>query len=133
MRETRPKGTFPSALCLLGACSVLSMLATVGLEAQDYRVLLNASGEVRDDAYDHLRRAVFGADRVYEGIDGRHLKTLMNEVVAISRRSRDDGNRFWGRISGTAYEAMTADWTEQRFRALGLEGIRRQEFELGRQ
>ena len=133
MRETTPKATLASALRLLCACAVLTALATVGLQAQDYRVLLNASGEVRDDAYDHLRRAVFGADRVYEGIDGHHLKTLMNEVVAISRRSRDDGNRFWGRISGTEYEAMTADWAEQRFRALGLEDIRRQEFELGRQ
>ena len=100
MRETKQIGTFAGALRFFGACSVLATSVTGPLEAQDYRVLINASGEVRDDAYDHLRRAVFGADRVYEGIDGRHLKTLMNEVVAISRRSRDDGNRFWGRISG---------------------------------
>ena len=133
MRETKPTGAFASAIRVLCTCTIMGALTTAALEAQDYRVLLDASGEVRDDAYDHLRRAVFGSDRVYEGIDGRHLKTLMNEVVAISRRSRDDGNRFWGRISGTEYEALTADWSKRKFRALGLEDIRTQEFELGRQ
>ena len=95
--------------------------------------LVDASGEVREEAYDHLRRPLSGADRVYEQIDGRRLKGWLNEVVAISRQSRDDGNRYWGRISGTKYELMTADWTEAHFRRLGMADIRRQEFELGPQ
>jgi len=49
MRETTPNATLASALRLLCACAVITALATVGLQAQDYRVLLNASGEVRDD------------------------------------------------------------------------------------
>jgi len=77
MRETKPTGAFASAIRVLCTCTIMGALTTAALEAQDYRVLLDASGEVRDDAYDHLRRAVFGSDRVYEGIDGRHLKTLM--------------------------------------------------------
>ena len=92
--------------------------------------LVDASGHVREEAYDHLRRTLSGTDVVYESIDGRRLKGWLNEVVAISRQSRDDGNRYWGRISGTKYEAMTADWTEAQFRRLGLEGIRRQPFDL---
>ena len=92
--------------------------------------LVDASGQVREEAYDHLRRTLVGADQVYEPIEGRRLKGWLNEVVAISRQSRDDGNRYWGRISGTKYEAMTADWTETQFRRLGLEDIRRQPFEL---
>ena len=92
--------------------------------------LVDASGEVREEAYDHLRRPLFGADLVYEQIDGRRLKGWLNEVVAISRQSRDDGNRYWGRISGTKYELMTADWSEAHFRRLGMTEIRRQEFDL---
>ena len=61
------------------------------------------------------------------------MKEWLNEVVAFSRQSRDDGNRYWGRISGTQYELMTADWTDEKFRSLGLENIHRQEFELGPQ
>ena len=62
------------------------------------------------------------ADRVYADIDGRRMKGLVNEVVAISRRSRDDGNKYWGRIAGTKYEAMTGDWVEGKFKSLGTPG-----------
>jgi hypothetical protein len=58
------------------------------------------------------------------------MKALVNEVVAISRKSRDDGNKYWGRIAGTKYEAMTADLIEAKFRKLGLQDIHRPEFTL---
>ena len=109
------------------------VLAPTALPHAQEAPLVNAAGEVREEAYDHLRRALTGADRVYERIDGRRLKGWLNDVVAFSRRSRDDGNRYWGRISGTPYERMTADWTEERFRELGMESIHQVEFELGPQ
>lgn len=92
--------------------------------------LVDARGEVHEEAYDHLRRALQSDDTVYGRIDGRHLKALLNEVVAISRKSRDDGHRYWGRISGTPYEYMAADWTETKFHSLGLSDIDRHEFGL---
>ena len=101
-----------------------------GLQAQDRNVLLDAYGEVRDDAFDYMRMPLAESDRIYATIDGHHVKELLNEVVAISRRSRDDGNRYWGRIAGTKYEAMTADWVEGKFRALGLENIHKVPFDL---
>ena len=58
------------------------------------------------------------------------MKTTVNDVVAISRRSRDDGNKYWGRISGTKYEVMTADLIEAKFRSLGMADIHRKEFDL---
>jgi hypothetical protein len=58
------------------------------------------------------------------------MKAIVNEVVAISRKSRDDGNKYWGRNAGTKYEAMTADLIEAKFRALGLVDINRPEFAL---
>ncbi len=115
----------------VGMAVVLALIGGARADAQ--QPLVDASGEVREEAYDHLRRALFGEDQVYERIDGRRIKAWLNEVVAFSRQSRDDGNRYWGRISGTKYERMTADWTATKFRSFGLDNIRMQEFDLGPQ
>jgi hypothetical protein len=71
-----------------------------GPSAQDLR-LLDANGYVRDDAY--ARPLVPAADQKYLKIDGLKMKETMKEVVAISLRSRDDGNKYWGRIAGSKY------------------------------
>ena len=68
--------------------------------------LLDAGGHVRQDAY--VLPAVLAADRAYEKIDGHRIKEKDLEVVAISHKSRDAGDRYWGRIAGTQYEKMTA-------------------------
>ena len=108
-------------------------LLTGELQAQDPRVLLDSRGEVLDEAFDYMRMPLAESDRIYGRIEGPHIKELLNEVVAFSRRSRDDGHRYWGRISGSEYEAMTADWIAEKFRTLGLEDIHRVEFPLGPQ
>ena len=66
----------------------------------------------------------------YQDLDGFRIKALVSEVTAISRRSRDEGNQYWGRIAGTEYERMTNDWTAAQFRRIGLEQVRIQEFDL---
>lgn len=95
--------------------------------------LVDKAGVVRESSYDHLRRALSGEDEVYASIDGRRLKRWLEEVVAFSRRSRDDGNRYWGRIAGTEYEVMAADWAERHFRRLGMTDVHRVRFDLGPQ
>jgi hypothetical protein len=45
-------------------------------------------------------------EEAYAGIDGMAMKRRIPEITAISRKSRDDGNQFWGRIAGTAYDRM---------------------------
>ena len=40
------------------------------------------------------------------------------------------GNKYWGRIAGTSYEAMVHDWAEAKFKKYGLEDIHRQPFTL---
>jgi len=69
-------------------------------------------------------------DVAYRDLDGVRIKALVNEVTAISRKSRDDGNQYWGRIAGTEYERMTNEWTAAQFRRVGLEQVRIQEFDL---
>ena len=90
--------------------------------------LLDPSGYIREDAY--IPAPLPESERAYARIDGARMKALVNEVVAISRKSRDDGNKYWGRIAGTKYEAMTADLLEAKFRKLGMVDINRPEFTL---
>jgi hypothetical protein len=90
--------------------------------------LLDAKGYVREDAY--IPAPLPDAERAYARINGANMKALVNEIVAISRKSRDDGNKYWGRIAGTKYEAMTADLLEAKFRKLGMVDINRPEFSL---
>ena len=117
----------------LGIMAAILGLGGPGLQAQDANVLLDAHGEVRDDAFNYIRMALSGGDLVYGAIEGQHIKELMNEVVAFSHQSRDDGNKYWGRIAGSKYEAMTTDWLQEKFRALGMENIHRVSFDLGPQ
>ena len=70
------------------------------------------------------------ADVAYNDLDGFRIKALINEITAISRKSRDDGNQYWGRIAGTPYEHMTNEWTAAQFRRIGLEQVRIQEADL---
>ena len=131
--ERRVLGISSLGISSLGIMAAILGPAVAELEAQDASVLLDASGEVRDAAFDYMRMPLSDGDRIYAGIDGRHIKERMNEVVAFSHRSRDDGNRYWGRIAGSEYEAMAADWLREKFRALGLEDVHRVPFDLGPQ
>ena len=79
--------------------------------APTFQPLLDPQGRVRDESF-LPSPALSAPDRIYADIDGRRMKDILNDVVAISRRSRDDGNKYWGRVSGTKYEAMTGDLIE---------------------
>src|SRR4029453_16332042 len=98
--------------------SVVIAAARGALAAQDRR-LLDANGYVCEDAYPPP--LVPAADQKYLKIDGLKMKDTLREVVAISYKSRDDGNKYWGRIAGTKYEAMMHDWVEARFKKYGLQ------------
>ena len=91
--------------------------------------LLDPQGLIREDAF-LPTPPLSEADRRYADIDGHRMKALVNDFVAISRRSRDDGNKYWGRIAGTKYEQMTGDLVEAKFKGFGLTDIHRQEFDL---
>jgi hypothetical protein len=93
--------------------------------------LMDSPTHVREDAY--ISPAVPAADRAYEKIDGHKIKEKDLEVVAISRQSRDAGDKYWGRIAGTKYEKMTAEWAESKWRQYGLADVHEQEYALGPQ
>ena len=66
----------------------------------------------------------------YGGIDGDHLKVYVEELTAISRRYRDAGHQFWGRIIGTEADAENAAWMAGKLRAAGVPDVRTQTLDL---
>src|SRR6516162_522672 len=108
--------------------SVLLMAAWSSVPSAQDRRLLDANGYVRDDAY--ARPLLPAADQKYQKIDGFKMKDTLKEVVAISLKSRDDGNKYWGRIAGSKYEGLMHDWVEAKFRKYNLQDTHRQPFKL---
>ena len=46
----------------------------------------------------------------YGAIDGYRIKEWVHDIVAISERSRDEGDPYWGRVAGTKYDRVVIDW-----------------------
>ena len=75
---------------------------------------LDADENLLEEAY--LRFPLSDEDGRYASIDGRKMKDLLRQVTAISRTTRDDRTKYWGRIAGTEGEARARDWVEAKFR-----------------
>ena len=78
----------------------------------------------------YVQSALPPGEEKYAKIDGEALKKIEEEIVAISEKSRTDGNQYWGRIAGTPYDRMTSDFMLARFQKLGLEQAHRVENDL---
>ncbi|MBZ5607210.1 MAG: M28 family peptidase [Acidobacteriia bacterium] len=83
---------------------------------------------VLEDSY--LKWRLLPAEQAYAAIDGTHLKEYVSDQTAISRRYRDSGHQFWGRIIGTEADAENARWLTDKFRKIGLSDVREQSFDL---
>jgi hypothetical protein len=79
---------------------------------------------------DYIRFPLPPGAEVYADVDALKIKAVMGEITAISRKSRDDGNQYWGRIPGTPYDRMTQNWVIGQFKKLGLADVRRQEIAM---
>lgn len=78
---------------------------------------------------DYLRWPLPPGEEAYAWVNGAEIKKMEEEVVAISEESRAAGDLLWGRIAGTPYDHMSADWVEAHFKRLGLE-VHREEQNL---
>src|SRR5271157_2710419 len=83
---------------------------------------------VLEDSYMNWR--LLSPEQAYASIDGKHLKQYVNDQTAISRRYRDQGHQFWGRIIGTEADAENARWLLEKFRQTGLSDVHEQSFDL---
>jgi len=80
-----------------------------------------------DDEY--LRWPLPANEQKYAKIDGHRMKGYIYEITAISKKDRDSGHQYWGRIAGTDADRETAEWVLAQFKRLGLEQVRLQEFD----
>ena len=118
-----------NTMLLAGAAvAFLSLSSTAGyLRAQNPQ-------DDRDKLYvpdqNYIQAPLPPGDEKYAHIDPAALKKSEDDIVAIAEKSRADGNQYWGRITGTPYDRMTSDYMMERFQKLGLEQVRRQEFDL---
>jgi peptidase M28-like protein len=83
----------------------------------------------------HIRDSEVGwrlapSEQQYAAIDGKHLKTYVEELCAMARRYRDQGHQFWGRITGTEADAENAKWMLDKFRQNGLADVHEQVLDL---
>jgi hypothetical protein len=77
-----------------------------------------------------LRWPLAASEQAYATIDGPRLKSYVKEITAISRRSRDRGEQWWGRIQGMPADAETQQWLAEKFRRAGIQDVRVQPFDL---
>ena len=77
-----------------------------------------------------LRWPLPASEAAYASIDGQRLKGYVREVTAISRRSRDRGEQWWGRIQGMPADAETQQWLAEKFKRAGIQDVRVQPFDL---
>ena len=99
-----------------------------------FLLLLLPAGHLRAQTEaSYLRWRLLPQEQTYTAIDGPHLKQYVNDITAISRRYRDQGHQFWGRIIGTEADAENAQWMLEKFRQIGLSDVRSQAFDLAPQ
>ena len=63
------------------------------------------------------------ANDPYSDIQGEKVHQYLRDIVAFPEQSRRDGVKLWGRVCGTKYERMAADYVRDKFEQWGLEQI----------
>jgi hypothetical protein len=69
----------------------------------------------------YLRWPLPASASAYGRIDGSHLKPYVEQLAAISRKSRDAGNQWWGRITGTPAHAEAQQLVADKLRSFGMD------------
>jgi len=84
-----------------------------------------------DVAYTHY--AIPKGDEKYAVLSGVRIKGYVNDITGISRKSRDDGNQYWGRLTGSEYDHMTEDYVAAQLKRVGVQDVHLQKFNLSPQ
>ena len=69
----------------------------------------------------YLRWPLPASAAAYGRIEGSHLKPYVEQLAAISRKSRDAGNQWWGRITGTPAHAEAQQLVADKLRSFGMD------------
>jgi len=77
-----------------------------------------------------LRWPVPAGDQSFATISGAHIKTYLNDLVAVTRSARPAGAQYWGRITGQPSDATVREWVATNFKQVGLKDVRIDPFDL---
>ena len=118
-------------------CSVvLTVFGSLALEAQRGRGN-EPQPEVKDHRIDlessFVRMPLRPGDEAYGRINGDRVKQFVIEITAISRKDRDRGNKYWGRIAGSEADKEVHDLVAAKFREWGLQDVHAEPVALGPQ
>jgi hypothetical protein len=69
----------------------------------------------------YLRWPLPASAAKYGAIDGSRLKPYVEQLAAISRKNRDSGAQWWGRITGTPAHEEAQQLVAAKLRSLGME------------
>jgi hypothetical protein len=81
-----------------------------------------------DEAYP--RFALSAGQEAYADLDAERIKRDILALAGISLKSLNDGNQYWGRITGTEYDHLATQWVSEQFAQIGLDDVRTQDFDL---
>ena len=69
----------------------------------------------------YLRWPLPESAAAYGAIDGNHLKPYVEQLAVMSRKSRDAGNQWWGRITGTPAHTEAQQFVAAKLRSFGMD------------
>ena len=136
MKPSSRLAALASAIALTGAIGVLAQQEPARSPARRQGAAQSGGDESGPGATpyvpdaDYLRWPFVPSAQAYAPINGDRLKGYVKEITAISRRYRDKGHQYWGRIAGTDADAENAEWMAAKFRAAGLTNVRIQPLDL---
>ncbi len=127
---TERRGSLRVACALVGLTLIATGNATAaeawfGLKMPERRA---KSAERHREAYvtpdlAPLSLRLPAAEDPYATIDGAEVYGYLEDIVRITVANRPAGERYWGRIAGSAAERATADYVAEQFRAFGLQEV----------
>jgi hypothetical protein len=121
------------ALATLVTGVALAVSAQRGAGAQGRSAQPPVKMHTNDVESSYPRMPLTPEDRAYGLIDGRRMKQTVNEITAISRKSRDEGVKYWGRVAGSNADAQAEEYSARRLRQAGLQDVHMQYFDLAPQ
>ena len=121
------KGLLLTALLLPWATSLAQMRSGAMVEKTYGLGLPRDMDKLLIDDREYPEYPLKPGQEAYRDVDGYRIKDLIRKFTAISLRSLDDGEQYWGRITGTKYDKMTTELMADEFSKLGLK-VTRQAF-----
>jgi hypothetical protein len=122
-----PAAAATLAFLLCAAVSSAQMRPGAKVEKTYGRGLPRDMDRLVIDDHDYPEYPLKPGQEAYKDVDGYRIKELIKKFTAISLKSFDDGEQYWGRITGTPYDRMTTELMAAEFARLGLK-VTRQPF-----